>query len=88
MVEVARAANSAEGFTGEDGRLVIRFEGKSMRSIRTSTVDDFNLQGIYGTLSKENLSQAVELARQFEREAPRATAVISIARAVLNEKPN
>ncbi len=88
MAEVAKAANSAEGFTGEDGRLVVSLNTKTIRSIRSSTVDDFNLQGICATMAKENLSQAVEIARQFEREAPRATAVISIARAVLNEKLN
>jgi hypothetical protein len=86
MVEVAKAANSAPDFTGEDGRLLISLNVKTMRSIRNSTVDDFDLQGIYRVLARENLSQAVELARQFEREGPRASSVIAIARAVLSEK--
>src|SRR2546421_3807290 len=45
MLEVAKASNSAEGFTGEDGRLVVRLQTKTMNSLRTSTVDDFNLNG-------------------------------------------
>jgi hypothetical protein len=58
-----------------------------MNSLRTSTVDDFNLNGVFRALAQENATQATELARSFEREAPRATALIAIARALLSEKP-
>ncbi|MFN2515734.1 MAG: hypothetical protein ABR556_05925 [Pyrinomonadaceae bacterium] len=54
--------------------------------MRTSTVDDFNLTGIFRTLSQENATQAIEIARSFEDEAPRATALISVARGLLAEK--
>jgi hypothetical protein len=87
MLEVAKASNSAEGFTGEDGRIVIKMQSKNMTSLRTSTVDDFNLNGVFRALAQENASQAIELARSFEGEAPRATALISIARALLTERP-
>lgn len=86
LPEIAKAANSAEGFTGEDGRLVIQLQTPNMTTMRTSTVDDFNLTGLFKTLTQENYTEAVQLARNFEREAPRATAVISIARTILNEK--
>ena len=86
MPEIARAANSADGFTGEDGRLVIRLQTPGMTSLRTSTVDDFNLTGIFRALTQDNYNQAVQLTRGFEAEAPRATAVISIARTILSEK--
>ena len=86
MLEVAKASNSAEGFNGEDGRLEMRLQTKTMTSLRSSTVDDFNLPGVFRSLSQENADQAIELARSFEREAPRATALISIARALLSEK--
>jgi hypothetical protein len=86
MLEVAKAANSAEGFTGEDGRIVVRLQTKSMNSLRTSTVDDFNLNGIFRTLAQENATQAIEIARSFEGEAPRATALIAIARTLLSDK--
>lgn len=86
MLEVAKASNSAEGFNGEDGRLMISVQTKSMTSIRSSTVDDFNLPGVFRTLSQENATQAIELARSFEGEAPRATALIAVARTLLSEK--
>lgn len=87
MLEIAKAANSAEGFNGEDGRLTMRLQSKNMTSMRTSTVDEFNLPGIFRVLSQENASQAIEIARSFDGEAPRATALIAVARALLADKP-
>jgi hypothetical protein len=87
MLEVAKASNSAEGFSGEDSRLEMRLETKSMSLLRNNTVDDFNLPGVFRTLSQENATQAIELARSFEGEAPRATALIAVARGLLSEKP-
>jgi hypothetical protein len=87
MLEIAKAANSAEGFNGEDGRLIMRLQSKNMTSMRTSTVDEFNLPGVFRVLSQENSSQAIEIARSFDGEAPRATALIAIARALLADKP-
>ena len=86
MLEVAKASNSVEGFNGEDGRFVIRLQTKNITSIRSSTVDDFNLPGVFRALAQENATQAVELARSFEREAPRATALIAVARTLLSDK--
>ncbi|MDQ6652688.1 MAG: hypothetical protein M3Y84_08075 [Acidobacteriota bacterium] len=86
LLEVAKASNSAEGFSGEDGRLEMRLQTKNMTSLRSSTVDDFNLPGVFRVLSQENATQAIELARSFEGEAPRATALISVARALLSDK--
>jgi hypothetical protein len=86
MLEIAKAANSAEGFNGEDGRLTMQMHSKNMTSIWTSGVDDFNLLGVFRALSQENATQAIEIARSFEREAPRSTALIAVARALLADK--
>jgi hypothetical protein len=86
MLEVAKASNSAEGYNGEDGRLMMQLRTKNMTSVRASTVDEFNLPGVFRTLSQENATQAVEIARSFEGEAPRSTALIAIARALLSDK--
>src|SRR6185436_7763867 len=77
MLEVAKASNSAEGFNGEDGRLMMRLQSKNMSSMRTSTVAAFNLTGVFQALAKENATQAIEIARSFEGESPRATALIA-----------
>jgi hypothetical protein len=84
--DAVRAANSAEGFTGEDGVLRVSFFTKVIASVHTSSAQDFDVTGIFGELAKDDYNRTVELARGFEREAPRASAVIAIAKAVLENK--
>ena len=84
--DAVKAANSIEGFTGEDGEIVYRFEGKGHRSISSSDVADFDVQGIFERLANQDYDRAVELARGFQGEGPRAVATIAIARAVLEKK--
>jgi hypothetical protein len=86
MLEVVKAANSVAGFNGEDGRLTMKLQTPNMTSMRSNTIDEFNLPGVFKTLAQENATQAIELARSFEGEAPRATALIAVARALLAEK--
>jgi hypothetical protein len=88
MLEIAKASNSAEGFNGEDGRLTMQLRTRNMSSMRASTVDEFNLPGVFRKLSQENPTQAVEIARSFEREAPRSSALIAVARALISDKSN
>jgi len=66
--------------------LRISLQTKTMAMIRTSGVEDFDVAGIFAELARADFSRTVELARGFEREAPRASAVIAIARAVLEDK--
>jgi hypothetical protein len=86
VYDAVKAANSAEGFNGEDGVLRISLLTKTMSSVRSSSVADFDLSGLFRELALADYNRTVELARGFEREAPRASAVITIARAVLEEK--
>lgn len=84
--DAVKAANSAEGFTGEDGELVIKFQSKGQASLRNKYVEDFDLNGIFSYLAVEHYDRAVELARGFQTEGPRAVATIAIADAILNPK--
>ena len=84
--DAVKAANSAEGFTGEDGGLVMKFQSKGQSSVHTSDVPDFDLDGIFRDLATRDYDRAVELARGFEAEGPRAVATIAIARAILEPK--
>jgi len=84
--DAVKAANSAEEFTGEDGGLILQFQSKHQSSVNTNDAPDFDLDGIFKYLANEDYDKAVELARGFEREGPRAIATISIARAVLEPK--
>jgi len=84
--DAVKAANSAVGFTGEDGKLVNTFQSKNQRSISDSSVAEFNVEGIFRELATEDYDRAVELARGFQGEGPRAVATIAIARAILEPK--
>src|SRR5437763_8262236 len=86
LFDAAKGANSAETFTGEDGLMRVSLITKGTSSIRSSSTRDFDIAPIFGELAHDDYNRAVELARLFEREAPRASATIAIARAVLEEK--
>lgn len=86
--EAIKAANSAEGYTGEDGVIRLALQTRQMSTIRSSSVADFDVAGIFADLANEDYNRTVELARGFQREAPRASATIAIARSVLEEKKN
>ena len=84
--DAVKAANSAEGFTGEDGELILQFQSKGQSSVNTNDVPDFDLEGIFKELANMDYDRAVELARGFQKEGPRAVATIAIARAILDPK--
>jgi len=84
--DAVKAANSAEGFTGEDGEVVATFQSKGHSSVHTSDVPEFDLDGLFRDLATQDYDRAVELARGFQGEGPRAVATIAIARAILEPK--
>ncbi|HYX40796.1 MAG TPA: hypothetical protein VE821_03815, partial [Pyrinomonadaceae bacterium] len=86
LPELVKTANALDNFTGEDGRLIGQFRGKGFASINSTTNDTFDLTGIFTQLAREDMNRAVEIARTFTGEAPRATATLAIARAVLEKK--
>jgi len=77
--DAIKAANSAESFSGEDGRIIIGLQTKGMNSIRSNGAPDFDVAGVFTDLAKEDYTRAVDLARGFERDAPRSSAVIAVA---------
>ena len=86
--EAVKAANAAENFTGEDGAIRFTMSAKNWSSARSSSVAEFNVGGIFSDLAKEDYNKAVEIIRAFQHEAPRASATIAIARAILEDKKN
>ena len=84
--DAVKAANSAEGFSGEDGEIVLKFSSKGSSSVHNSGIPEFDLDGIFRDLADQDYDRAVELARGFQGEGPRAVATIAIARAVLEPK--
>lgn len=86
LSEVIKAANAADAFTGEDSRICSRFQTKTMTVVNNSTADEFDLLGVFDQLARADLLRAVQLAKTFNGEAPRAVATLAIARSVLEKR--
>ncbi|HEY0082247.1 MAG TPA: hypothetical protein VGB61_05610, partial [Pyrinomonadaceae bacterium] len=85
MPEAVKTINAVSDFSGEDGQLVVRFQTRNMGSISTSDTPGFNLQPLFALLAADDMDRAVELARSFTAEAPRAVATLAVATAVLKD---
>lgn len=84
--EVVKAANAAEGFTGEDTRISSRLQTRMMTVATTSTAEDFDLLGAFRPLARADLLRAVQVARTFTGEAARAVATLAIAQSVFEKR--
>jgi tetratricopeptide (TPR) repeat protein len=84
--EVVKAANSAEAYTGEDSRVSSRLQTKFMVVASNSTAEDFDLLAVFRHLARADLLRAIQLAKTFTGEAPRAVATLAIARSVLEKR--
>ena len=86
LAEVVKAANSADDFTGEDSRISARLQTKFMVVVTNSTAEDFDLLAAFRHLARADLLRAIQLAKTFTGEAPRAVATLAIARSVLEKR--
>ena len=86
MLDAVKASNAARDYTGEDGRLTVRLQTKNMSMTSSNSAESFDLSGIFSTLAREDLQRAIDLARGFDGESPRAVATLAIARSVLDAK--
>lgn len=87
VAEAVKASNSSTGFTGEDAQIVSRFVIGRGASTSNFTIDSFDVQGIFSQLAKDDIFRAIETAKNFTGEAPRAAATLAIIRSVLDQKP-
>ena|SRR5687768_12596292 len=86
VLEAVKAANAVSEFKGEDAQIVARFAIGRGASTTNFDVQNFNLARIFGSLANEDLYRAIETARSFSADAPRASASLAVAKAVLETK--
>jgi hypothetical protein len=84
--EVIKAANSADAFTGEDSQISSRLQTPQMVVATNATAEDFDLLSVFRILSRADLLRAIQVAKGFTGEAPRAVATLAIARSVLEKR--
>lgn len=83
--EAVKAANSSTGFTGGDAQIASRFTTPHGSTTTNFSVESFDVQNIFGRLAVDDLIRAVELAKSFTGEAPRANATLAVVRSVLDK---
>jgi hypothetical protein len=81
-----KAANSAEGFTGEDSSISARLETAQMVVMTSATAQEFDLLSVFRPLSGADLMRAIQVTKGFTGEAPRAVATLAIARSILERR--
>lgn len=86
MPEAVKAANAAADFTGEDTLVAAEIRVKSNQSVSDYKSQSFALSGLFRELARDDMNRAVELAQSFAGESPRALSIITISRAVLEER--
>jgi hypothetical protein len=86
VFDAVKAANSTEGFSGEDGTITQTIRTTDAIRVSPNAIPDFDIEGIFGKLASDDYDRVVQVARGYQGEAPRANATIAIARSVLNEK--
>ncbi|HET6892933.1 MAG TPA: hypothetical protein VFH31_17645 [Pyrinomonadaceae bacterium] len=86
LTEAVKAANSVATFSGEDAQVSQRFSSGRGTSTTNFTVEQFDVEGIFRSLAKEDLYRSIEMARGFTVDTPRAIATLAVARAVLETK--
>jgi predicted negative regulator of RcsB-dependent stress response len=86
LAEVVKAANGAESYTGEDSRITSRLQTKFMVVMNSGNAEDFDLLAVFRHLARADLLRAIQLAKTFTGEAPRAVATLAIARSVLEKR--
>lgn len=84
--ETIKAANGSENFTGEDSRISSVLRTRQMVVIENSNAEDFDLMAAFRPLARSDLFRAIQLAKTFSGEAPRAVATLAIARSVLERR--
>ena len=86
LSEVVKAANGAEAYTGEDSRISSRLQTQFMVVVNNSNAEDFDLIAVFRHLARADLLRAIQLAKTFTGETPRAVATLAIARSVLEKR--
>ena len=83
--ELVKAANNAEKFTGDN---VITFSIATQSDIKFQEIggEEADLTRLFQLLTKDDLYRSVEVAKSFKNDAPRASALLAIAGALLEPR--
>jgi hypothetical protein len=86
LSETVKAANAVRDFTGENGQTSLTLEGKFSIRLGIELASPTDLKQTFENLTKEDFYQALDAARSFTGDAPKALAMISVGRAMFEKK--
>jgi hypothetical protein len=86
LSETVKAANAVPDFTGENGQTSLILEGKFSMRLGTELAAPTDLAQVFENLTREDFYQALDAARSFSGDAPRALAMISVGRTMFEKK--
>jgi hypothetical protein len=83
MGEVVKESNRFEGFTGANAIHFPLMTGSGVKFLNIGG-ENFSLTNVFRALAKDDLYRAVDLAKSFKYDAPRATVTLAIASSILS----
>jgi hypothetical protein len=86
LSETIKVANAVPKFTGEYGQTSLTLEGKFSIRMGTELASPMDLAQAFQNLTREDFYQALDAARSFNGDAPKALAMISVGRALFEKK--
>jgi hypothetical protein len=86
MNDVVKTTNAARAYTGQDSQINAMVHTKFMTVAFSSTVEDFDLSGLFRSLADGDLYRAIETVHDLSAESTRAAATLAVARSVLEPK--
>jgi hypothetical protein len=84
--EAVKVADSTDKFTGENVQITFPMMMKSGVKFTSIGGEEFGLSGLLRSLTEDDFYRASDLAKSFKNDAPRAVAILAIARVVLEKK--
>lgn len=84
--EAVKVANGIDGYTGEGGKMELRFDTADYITILKADASTFNLPNVFARLAQDDFTRASSLAKTLTGEYPRALSTIAVARSVLEKK--
>ena len=87
LSETVNTINGVADFTGERGQTTLALEGKFSIRLGIELASATDLTEVLRQLAEQNFYQAMDVSKTLKADAPRALAMIAVARAVMVEQP-
>jgi hypothetical protein len=81
--ETINAANAVPSFTGENGHIAAKLEGKFRIAMNTEMASATDLPESFVALAETDFYQAIDAGKSFSSDAARALVALAIARSTL-----